>query len=33
VNRVEINEQNASLLFMGGRPSSDSMVRSTLTVE
>jgi hypothetical protein len=33
VNSVEISEQKASLLFMGGRPSSDSMVRITLTVE
>ena len=32
VNSVEIIELSASLLFMGGRPSSVSMVRRTLTV-
>jgi hypothetical protein len=33
VNSVEISEANASLLFIGGTPSSVSIVRSTLTVE
>jgi alkylhydroperoxidase/carboxymuconolactone decarboxylase family protein YurZ len=33
VNREEISELKASLLFIGGSPSSVSMVRTTLTVE